>query len=154
RSTSKIEVLVLDGKVATLRGSEGDLGRIVVSPAGDGLYASAGGLRFLPLPAGEARPVLGQWGGRTGGAVAIAPDNKGAYVGQDGRLFKLTFSTGALQPIAFEARVKMEIQDPVRPKWLPTHPEDPVRLRSVMSPQLSPDGRRLVFMAAGDLWQE
>ncbi len=50
RSTSKIEVMMLDGKVATLRASEGDLGRIVVSPAGDGLYASAGGLRFLPLP--------------------------------------------------------------------------------------------------------
>ena len=134
--------------------SEGDLGRIVVSPAGDGLYASAGGLRFLPLPDGEPRPVLGLSGGRTGGAFVIAPDNKGAYVGRDGRLFKATFSTGALRPIAFEARVKMEIQDPIRPKWLPPRPGDPVRLRSVMSPQLSPDGRRLVFMAAGDLWQQ
>ncbi len=84
----------------------------------------------------------------------IAPDNKGAYVGREGRLFKATFSTGALRPIEFEARVKMDIQDPVRPKWLPPRPEDPVRLRSVMSPQLSPDGRRLVFMAAGDLWQQ
>lgn len=154
RSTSRIEVLASDGKIITLRSSEGDLGRIVVSPAGDGLYASAGGLRFLPLPEGAARPLLGPSGGRTVGAFAIAPDNKGAYVGQGGQLAKATFSTGALQAIAFEARVKMEIQDPVRPRWLPPRPEDPVRLRSVMSPQLSPDGRHLVFMAAGDLWQQ
>jgi imidazolonepropionase-like amidohydrolase len=83
----------------------------------------------------------------------IAPDNKSAYLGQEGQLLKATFSTGALRPIEFEARVKMDIQEPVRRKWLPPRPEDPVRLRSVMSPQLSPDGR-LVFMAAGDLWQQ
>jgi imidazolonepropionase-like amidohydrolase/Tol biopolymer transport system component len=154
RSQSRIEVRVQDGQVATLRSFEGDPGRVVVSPAGDGLYTWAGGLRFLPLPEGEARPVLVGSAGRTGGAFVIAPDNKSAYLGQEGGLFKATFSTGALQPVAFEARVKMDVQDPVRPRWLPPRPEDPVRLRSVMSPQLSPDGRRLVFMAAGDLWQQ
>ena len=154
RTRSRVEGMTLDGKIATLRASEGDLGRVVVSPAGDGLYASAGGLRFLPLPDGEARPVLGLSGGRTGVAFVIAPDNHSAYLGQEGRLSRATFSTRALQPIAFEARVKLEVQDPIRPKWLPPRPEDPVRLRSIMSPQLSPDGRRLVFMAAGELWQQ
>ena len=40
----------------------------------------------------------------------IARDNKGAYVGRDGRLFKATFSTGELRPIAFEARVKAGLE--------------------------------------------
>ena len=154
RSPSRIEVGASDGRIVTLRASEVDFGRIVASPAGNGLYAWDGELRLLPLPEGDARTVLVRSDGRTGGAFAIAPDNRGAYLAQGGRLFKATFSPGALHPIAFEARVKMDLAEPIRPKWIAPRPEDPSRLRAVMSPRLSPDGRRLVFVAAGDLWQQ
>ena len=154
RSSSKIEVLGPDGKVATLRTAEGDLGRIVVGPAGDGLYSSSGGLQFLPLPEGAARPIPGFSGGRAGGAYAVAPDNKTALMAQEGQLFSVTLATGARRAIEFSARVKMDVREPVHHRWTPPRADDAVRFRSVLSPQLSPDGKRLVFMAAGDLWQQ
>jgi Tol biopolymer transport system component/imidazolonepropionase-like amidohydrolase len=154
RSAARIEVAGRDGTVSTLRAAEGDPGRLVVSPAGDGLYSSGGGLHLLPLTGGAARRVAELSSGRAGAAFAVAPDTRSAYLGQGGQLYRVTFSAGARQAIGFEASVKLEVQDPIRPRWTPPRPEDPVRLRSVMSPRLSPDGRRLVFMAAGDLWHQ
>ena len=154
RSTATIEVVGVNGKVTTLRTAEGDLGRVVVSPKGDGLYCSAGGGRFLPFPDGAARPVPALSSGRSGARFTIAPDNLSAYLAQDGQLFQVTLSTGARKAIAFEARVKLDVLDPLTPKWSPPRVDQPVRLRSVMSPRLSPDGRQLIFMAAGDLWRQ
>jgi imidazolonepropionase-like amidohydrolase len=66
----------------------------------------------------------------------------------------VSFATGDRRAIAFEARVKLEVRDPIRPRWVSPRRQDPVRLRGVMSPRISPDGQRLVFVGAGDLWQQ
>jgi imidazolonepropionase-like amidohydrolase/Tol biopolymer transport system component len=154
RASAKFEVLGPDGKAVTLRALLADPGRVVVSPAGDGLYGSAGGLQFVPLAEGAARPIPGISGGRAGGMFAISPDNKSAFMGQDGQLVRLTIATAARQVIPFDANVKTDVRDPVRARWTPPRSNASPRFRSVMSPQLSPDGTRLVFMAAGELWQQ
>jgi imidazolonepropionase-like amidohydrolase/Tol biopolymer transport system component len=156
RTTARIEVVGPEGKVTTLRSLETDPGRLVPGPEGGGVYGSAGGLQFLPLPAGAARAVPGLAGGRAGGRVSfvVAPDNRVAYLAQGGQLVRVTLDTGARQPVAFEARVTTDVQDPVRPRWVPPGPGGRARFRAVLSPRLSPDGQLLVFMAAGDVWRQ
>jgi imidazolonepropionase-like amidohydrolase/Tol biopolymer transport system component len=153
RSSTKIEAKGLDGLVTTLRTAEG-LGRVVVSPAGDGLYYVSGGLRLLPLPEGEPRSVVTFASGQAGARFVIALDNKSAYVAQEGQVSQIDFATGQRHPVGLDVHIKMEVKDQVRPKWVAPRNQEPARFRSVMSPQVAPDGTRLVFMAGGDLWQQ
>ena len=163
RWTTRIEVMSPQGTVSTLRTLEGFTFRVVPNPTGDGLYCrrrKSGGFRedllFLPLPDGAERmniPLerLRWWHPR----FAVAADNKRLYLGEAGRLWEIALTSGARKPIAFRARVKLEIQDPVPPpKWAPAAPGSSVPPRSVVGPRPSPDGRRLVFGAGGYLWQQ
>ncbi len=174
RVTTRIEVMSPQGRLSTLRLLEGIGDRVVASPTGDGLYCrrplplhravAPEHLLFLPLADGTEEfivPVSGSgrgfgsgrwyWGPR----FAVAADNKTLYVGDAGRLWKIALPGGAREPIAFRAQVKLEIQDPVAPpKWAAPAVGNSAPPRSVLWPRLSPDGRRLVFWAAGYLWQQ
>jgi imidazolonepropionase-like amidohydrolase/Tol biopolymer transport system component len=163
RRTTRIEVMSPRGTVSTLRTLEGSTLRVVPNPTGDGLYCrrrKSGPFRedllFLPLPDGAERLIvplerLRWWHPR----FAVAADNKSLYLGEAGRLWEIALPSGARKPIAFRARVRLEIQDPVPPpKWAPAAPGSSVPPRSVLWPRLSPDGRSLVFGAAGYLWHQ
>ncbi len=168
RLLTRVEVVTAEGTVSTLRtvGCYGD--RVAASPIGDGLYSHCSrsifvqgseGLLFVPLPEGAERqvlPLLGRSGFAPRGALfAVAADNSGLYLGEAGRLWKIALPSGRRQLISFRARVKLEIQEPVLPlKSASTALGTSVPLRTVMSPRLSPDGRRLVFGAAGYLWEQ
>ena len=164
--TARIEVLSPEGTVSTMRAVGGDADRAAPSPAGDGLYwhrryprssgAPVKDLSFLPLPDGAERqlfPVSGRayWDPQ----FAVAADSKSLYLGQDGRLWKIDLPSGAREHIAFRARVKLEVQVPTpAPKWTPAALGRFAPPRSILDPRLSPDGRSLVFGAAGYLWQQ
>ena len=60
---------------------------------------------------------------------------------------------GDPESIDWQAHVKMEVAEPLVKKWTPPS-ETPFAPRAVLTPILSPDGRRLVFMAAGSLWEQ
>ena len=173
RAITRIEVMSAQRTVSTLRTLEGIADPVIASPTGDGLYCRrvvpAGRdwlpqpeeLLFLPLPNGAERqliPLLNYRGGRPRPRrprFAVAADNKRLYLAEAGRLWKVALPSGVREPIAFHARVKLEIQDPVAPpKWAPAALGSSARPRSVLDPRLSPDGRRLVFGAAGYLWQQ
>lgn len=171
--TTRVEVLSPDGGASPLRTIAGYVDRVVASPLGEGLYCrrffplhqwypaarAVEELTFLPLPEGAERqilPVLALWWSPR---FAVATDDKTLYVGNAGRLWKIALSRGAplpiAEPIAFKAKVRLEIQDPVAPpKPAFTAPGSSMPLRGVLSSQLSRDGRNLVFMAAGYLWQQ
>ncbi|MFB3111485.1 MAG: amidohydrolase family protein, partial [Gemmatimonadales bacterium] len=167
-ATTRIEVMSPEGTVSTLRTLTGYAAPAVPSPWGDGLYCRRyrplipwhrrppEDLLFLPLPDGAERNVVRLarprgWTPR----FAVAADNKALYVGQAGRLWKIALPSGAREPIAFSARVKLEIQDPLLPRRLSLTPVgSSAPPRSVMHPRLSPDGRSLVFMAARYLWRQ
>src|SRR5262249_47726764 len=57
------------------------------------------------------------------------------------------------EQVAWKARVKMETAEPAIKKWTPSS-SPTVPVTAVLTPRISPDGRTLVFMAAGSLWQQ
>ena len=162
RSTTHIETIdPKDGKVSRFRSVQGDLGRVVVGPKGDGLYSRSSELRFLPLPDGAARRVSVLSGGASGfGAAArrrgllVTADGKTAYLSGRGQLLKVALASGEREPIPLSAQVKLEVAEPVQPNWAPAEVGGNVRARAVLGPQLSPNGRSLIFMAAGYLWEQ
>ncbi len=174
RVTTRIEVMSPQGRLSTLRLLEGIGDRVVASPTGDGLYCrrplplhravAPEHLLFLPLADGTEQfivPVSGSGRGFAAGRwywgprFAVAADNKTLYVGDAGRLWKIALPGGAREAISFTAHVKLEVQDPVPPpKWAAPAAGNSAPPRSVLWPRLSPDGRRLVFWAAGYLWQQ
>ncbi len=154
RTSTRVELIGKDSAMGTVRTVDSDLGRIVASGKGDGIYHSAGGLQFLPLPTGAAKPVPGLTGGRTGAAFAISPDGANAFLGLEGHLVRVALAAGTREVIAVHANVKMDVPDPIALKWTPPDLDKPLRFRSVMSPQLTPDGQRLVFSAGGMVWQQ
>ena len=165
RATTRIEVMSAEGTASTLRTVKGYADRVVIDPMGEGLYYrrillpyhfTTEALLFVPLPAGAERVVIPlanptDWAPR----FAVAADGKSLYVDDAGRLWKIALPSGAREPIAFNARVKLEVDNPVAPRkpyFIPAGISAPARM--VLDPRLSPDGRFLVFGAAGHLWQQ
>jgi imidazolonepropionase-like amidohydrolase/Tol biopolymer transport system component len=157
RSTTHIETLTAkDGKVSRLRSVQGDLGWVVGSPKGGGLYYGSPQVRFLSLAEGAARPAPnpGPGPGGPARAFAVTADGKAAYQSGRGQLVRVTLADGEREVIPFGARVRLEVADPVRPKWDPPEVGGAVPARGVLNPELSPDGRSLTFMAGGYLWRQ
>jgi Tol biopolymer transport system component/imidazolonepropionase-like amidohydrolase len=155
RSTTHIEALApTEGKVARLRSIQGDLGRVAVSPKGDGLYCRSPEFRFLPLPDGAARRISPLPGGGSATRFAVSPDGKTAYLAGKGQLLTVALGNGEREIIPFRAQVKLEVANPVRPKWVPPEVGSAIRPRSVLNPVLSPNGRSVLFMSCGFLWEQ
>ena len=165
---TRIEVMAPQGTISGLATLAGYAAPMVPSPTDDGLYYR----RFFPLPSWYTPPVedllflslpegseklifrLARPRGWTP-RFAVAPDGKGLYLGEGGRLWKILLPGRSHEPIAFSAHVRLEIQDPVSPRkvaFVPAGSSAPPR--SILSPRLSPHGRTLVFEAARYLWQQ
>ena len=167
RWTTRIELRSREGTLDTLGTVPCYADRLVASPIGDGLYGHCSqsgkvpgseGLVFLALPEGAEREVAhvsSQSGFAPRGPLfAIAPDHKSLYVGEAGRLWKISLPAGSREPISFHAQVSLEVRAPTAPPKLAVEPGSSRRLRKVLSPRLSPDGRTLVFVAAGYIWEQ
>ena len=162
--TTRIQVMSSQSRVSTLRTLSGYADHVVVSRTGDGLYSYRShpqaflfrDLLFIPLPEGAERPLFpvssrAYWDSQ----FAVAADNKSLYLGEDGRLWRIALPSGRREHLAFRARVRLEIQDPIPPpRWAPAAVGSSAPPRSILHPRLSPDGRSLVFGAAGYLWQQ
>jgi imidazolonepropionase-like amidohydrolase/Tol biopolymer transport system component len=155
RSTTHLETITpKEGKVTRLRSLPGDLGRVAASPKGDGVYVRTPEVRFLALPDGPAPQVAPFPAARSTTRFAVTADGKAAYLSERGQLAKVAPGGGEREAVNFRAAVKLEVAEPVRPKWAPPEVGAAVRPRGVLGPELSPDGRGLTFMAAGFLWQQ
>ncbi len=166
---TRIEVLSPGGAVSTLSALAGYADPVAASPVGGGLYYRRSptvwasplqpyreDLLFVPLPEGTERRII-QLSRHRGWTprFAVAPGNESVYLVETGRLWKVAVPSGAREPIPFSARVRLEIRDPVAvAKPALTAAGRPAPPRSVLYPVVSPDGRILVFGAAGYLWEQ
>jgi Tol biopolymer transport system component len=155
RSTTHVETLgTSEGKIVRLRSVPGDLGRVAVSPAGDGLFCRSPELRFLPLPDGADQRVSALPGGRSASRFAVSADGKTIFVSDRGQIVKVSRRDGEREVVPLAAQVKLEIADTPRPRWSSPEGGSNSQARGVLSPQLTPNGRSLIFMAAGYLWRQ
>ena len=162
RATTRIELVTPGASVSLLRTLEGEAQRVVASPTGDGLYIrrfpppwdrEMEELVFVPLPNGVER-LVATLPPHQAPRFAVAADNKSLYLGEGGRLWKLSLPSRGRAPIGFHARVRLEIQDPIAPPKAALAEKHLPLVGTVLSPQLSPDSSRLVFVAAGYIWQQ
>ena len=86
------------------------------------------------------------------GRFAISADGKSLFLGDRGRLYEVALPAGTATPVDFHASVKLVVGERAAPASVaaPTVGE----VRAVQTPRLSPDGRTLVFGAAGFLWRQ
>ena len=118
----------------------------------------------LPLPEGPPREIFPlstvEWrhnvaNNREPLRFGVTSDNLTLYVGDTGRIWRIQAENGVRQAVPFSARVKLEIHDPVVPRNPNlVEPGASAPPRVVSQPRLSPNGRTLVFGAAGYLWQQ
>ena len=136
-------------RVTMLRGGTG---HIAFEPGAKGFYFVArGSLRHYSF--GDAEPnVVGPFKGAPV-AVDAAHDGTVLYLASDAKLWRVALPAGTVREIAWQAHVKMEVADPAQPKWTPPAASD-FQPRAILTPRLSPDGKVLVFMAAGALWEQ
>jgi Tol biopolymer transport system component len=159
--TTRVEAVNQRRESTTLATISGLAGRVLASPAGDGLYyrrhvnesffVQIDEIVFMSLPDGVEISLLPATGGRS--RFAVTPDNKTLYFGQAGRLWKVMLPEGARLAIPLQAHVKLEIGtlSPPSPAALTRRSTAP---RSIMTPRLTPDGKTLIFGAAGFLWRQ
>jgi imidazolonepropionase-like amidohydrolase/Tol biopolymer transport system component len=158
-----IEALSAVGITSTLLSVSG-LADWVVAPAqGDTVYAhrvtgsdyeewipaATEDVIAVPLNGGPTKallPVSGQ------GRFAISADGANLYLGDRGRLYKVALPAGTATPVDFRANVKLVVRERAAPMNVVAPAAGGVR--AVQTPRLSPDGRTLVFGAAGFLWRQ
>jgi len=150
---TRIEARDQDGTVMLLASVGGDPGRVVPGPKGDGVYfAARGSIQWLPF-GGSPAPTSGPRIQDGSARIALSRDGSTVYFGDRGQIWRAALPAGTPERIPFTASMTMEVRPPLRTKWQPPA-EAPAPLRPVLSPTMSPDGRRLVVMAAGFLWEQ
>ena len=151
---TRIEARGPDGSTTVLATIAGDPGRVVPAPTGDAVYfGGRGSVQRLPFGAATA-PVPGPRIQDGAARIALSKDGQAVYFGDRGGLWRATLPSGTPERVPFTASMKVDIRPPLRPKWQPSDPEPAAPFHAVMNPALSPDGRHLVVMAAGFLWEQ
>lgn len=147
-----IDAIAADGAVSRFGAVPGSVGAIALTAKRDGFYFISGGnLRQYNFGEREAK-VVGAFAG-AGARMDIAADGQTLYAAADAKLWRVNLPGGAREQIVWNARVKMETATRAVKKWVPAS-SPTVAISAVLTPRISPDGRTLVFMAAGMLWEQ
>jgi imidazolonepropionase-like amidohydrolase/Tol biopolymer transport system component len=180
RADARVEMLSNDGP-SVLRRIDAFPDRVIATVAGTGTsvglfcrcYPTFGPegssptteqILFFPLGQGQKRLVVplsrtpwsnNNWIFREPLRFAASTDGRSLYVGDAGRVWKIDTADSARTPIPFTARVTLEVRAPiVPPKLTIASPGTSRTPRVILEPALAPDGRTLVFGAAGYLWEQ
>ncbi len=140
------------GAVTKLGALRGGLGHVAVMPDGKGFYfVAAGSLRQYSFGDADARQIGRVPGGQT--RLAEAHGGPAIFAASEAKLWTIDLASARREEIAWQAHVKMEVADPLGRKWTPPSSAT-FQPRAILTPGLSPDGKMLVFMAAGMLWEQ
>lgn len=136
--------------VARIGSLKGRTGRLAIKNDRTGFYFVGGGqLKQYSMSDTTATSIAPFTG--IGIALALAADGKNIYAAADAKLWKVNVSTGSREVITWKAKVKMEVVKPAVNKWTAPALHE-LEVPTILTPQLSPDGSKLVFMSAGFLW--
>ncbi|HTS31949.1 MAG TPA: amidohydrolase family protein [Bryobacteraceae bacterium] len=155
---TRIETLSSTGTASTLKTIPGAVDRVVATPTAFYGHRVTGAARFNPgfeelvLIPTAARPAAHLTPVTRMGCFALSPDTKSLYIGDQGHLWKVLLPGGVKQALSFHADVKLELQEISQPVSAPSPEANSARV--ILTPRLSPDGRTLVFAAAGFLWKQ
>jgi len=158
---SQIHVADATGNVSRLIDINGVVDRIVAGD--DGLYVRryripASGflvpqpeeIAHVPLPGGDPRSISQLLSPQPRPGFGISGGN--IYLGEAGKLWRIDSPSGEREAIAISASIEMTLHSPdAAPKYAPAAESTPT---SILDPRLSPDGRSLVFTAAGFVWTQ
>jgi Tol biopolymer transport system component/imidazolonepropionase-like amidohydrolase len=153
------------GDTSTITNAQGSAMRPVLSPDGKSLvfatrFETKTGLRIRNLETGDERwlihPVTrddqeSRASRDTMPGYGFTPDGQSLVVPIDGHIQRVDVATGRSRSIPFSARVQAEIA----PRLLFENRVDDgptVRAKLVRWPNISPDGRRVVFSALNHVW--
>lgn len=166
RAATQFEVIGGEAGNDKLASIAGYASPVVPSPISPGVYCrtfspmlpwynrGSERLIFVPFSSEDARVITPL--SRPRGWVprfAVTADGRSLYLGEAGRLWKISLPQGARAPLPFRARVQLEVREPVPPPRVNIEVGgSPAPPRAVLDPRLSPDGQMLVFRALGDLW--
>jgi Tol biopolymer transport system component/imidazolonepropionase-like amidohydrolase len=168
RWTTRIEAVDQQGVASAIASFEGSADRVLPSPSGDGFYFRRRGasqmgvlgvqpdeIVFLSISDGKERMILPANGtsGTTRPRFAVAPDGQSLYFGQAGRLWRVLLPAGARLPIPLQTHVKLEVES-ITPPPTAILSRSSAAPRWIMTPRLTPDGKTLIFGAAGFLWRQ
>ncbi len=170
-ATTRIEIMDRDGTASTIRIMDGVADAIVASDEEFFVRryipvfmrredAQQRDVVRVPRADGPERPIVPvsdvfyyNWRGEP--RFARSGDNETLYVGNLGRLWRVNLEEEEREAIPFRATVRMEVLDPVPPqKWTLPEPGATRPPTSIQDPRLSPDGQRLLFVAAEYLWEQ
>ena len=160
-TVSQIHVADAAGKVSKLLEIDGVVDRIVAGdgglyvrryqiPASGFLVPQPEEIAHIPLGGGDSRSISQLLNPQPRPGFAISGGN--IYLGEAGKLWRIDSASGERESIAVSASIKMELYSPnAAPKYAPSAESTPA---SILDPQLSPDGKSLVFTAAGFVWTQ
>ena len=145
-----IDAINADGTVSRFASLPGAVGSIALNAKRDGFYfVSGGNLRHYTFGETDSKVV----GAFAGAGVRMTATGQAIYAASDAKLWRVNLPGGAREQLTWNARVKMETAVRAIKKWTPSS-SPTVAISAVLTPRISPDGRRLVFMAAGILWEQ
>lgn len=152
---SRIEARESDGSITVLAATQGDIGRVATGLEGDGVYYSGSGaiqwLAFAP----DSMPVAGASVRENGGRVALSADGKNLFFGDAGQLWRAAVPAGEPQRIAFTASIDLQVQPQVKSvARFPAATSKAVSMHPALAPTVAPDGKHMVVMAGGFLWEQ
>jgi Tol biopolymer transport system component/imidazolonepropionase-like amidohydrolase len=148
----RLEAKSFDGKVALLGSINDSLGEAVLSSGGEGLYYSTQkSLRYCAFGTAKPEDRVPLVDGAA--VLALTRDGSMLFYADGGKLWRVNARGGSPQSVKFKASVTVEARTRREPKWMPPGP-GAAAPRAILSPQLSPDRKRLVFMAAGFLYEQ
>ncbi len=157
---SKIHVADSAGVVSSLLTIDGVADRIVADE--DGLYVrryqvpsgflvpQPEEIVYVSLSGGEPRPITRLASPQPRPNFAMRDGS--IYLGERGTLWRIDTASGERKPISVSASIEMDMYSPDTP---PAYaPETTATPTSILDPRLSPDGKVLIFTAAGFLWRQ
>ena len=127
----------------------------------DKQYSSRTALWLKDLETGQERIVMDPitndqmnghppWSNRVLPGYSWSSDSNSIFISQGGRIRQLFVRTGAVRTIPFRAHVHRVISEMARARIEVN--DNSFTAKSIRWPASSPDGRRLVFEAVGELW--